>query len=478
MRFNRNDNLKINGVEIMKKAWKTRSLVVNLLLATEIAVAGQDSAYKTLNKRVERLEKTVQEHKHMWWLKKHEQASVLNGLTIGGQMNMIYQSSNLKLNPDHLLDSGGVPRSDTEDFAHKDATGSFTADLFVEKKINGSYFMLNIEFASGAGVDAPLQGGAMVNNDVMEDPDKRNEPYIARAYYEHTLSLSEGYRLIIDLGKFGVPDFFDEGERVSDQTTQFLNQAISNNGAFDYVQDLDGRGYTYGTRLALETPWATISGALMSSDANLDNITDRYSLIGSLAVNHRFTENVKGGYRVYFFKNYGEYAGFDGEGNLESKDADLINSKNNLDDLDKAGFGISLDQSLPYGVNIFGKYGRQDDDRDVRHYQDMDESFMFGLDVSGQNWMRPDDVLGIAYQIGRLTGNHRKAHEKGYSGFFDRPGIGNGNYANEEVLEVYYKLAVTERLSFSLDYQHVENFYYSRKIDGVDFWASRVNVVF
>ncbi len=437
------------------------------LLYTVLPVRADEGT--TLDNRLQRLEEAAagHKHKHSW-----------KGLTITGQMTAIYQTSDLDLKLGDLVDENGAARPDYTDFAHKNGGGSFSADLFVKKEFNHGSFLFNLEFANGAGVDAPLQGGAMVNNDVMEYFPHHKEPYIARAYYEHILPLSADYKLVFDLGKFGVPDFFDEGERVADQTTQFINQAINNNGAFDYVQGLDGHGYTYGARAALESSWITLSGAVMSSDAHLDNLDDKYSLIGALVFEHGFSEEIEGDYGIYVFKNYGEYARFDGAGNLVSKDSNTINTKDNRDDLDKAGFGLSIDQSLPLGFNLFAKYGRQDDDRDVRHYQDMDESIMFGFDVSGQNWGRREDVLGVAYEIGKLTGNHRKAHEKGYESFFNRPGIGAGNYADERVLEVYYKLALPYNTALSLDYQHVDNFYYSKKIGAVDFWAVRFHWAF
>ncbi len=404
----------------------------------------------------------------------------LSGLTFSGQITMIYQTSNLDLKRGDLVSVNGSPRIDFADFRHKNATGTFSADLFLEKKLDNGYLLFNLEFASGGGTDAPLQGGGMVNNDVMEDPSRRNKSYIARTYYEHTLPLNNNYKLVFDVGKFGVPDFFDIGEQVSDQTTQFLNQAICNNGAFDYVQDLQGHGYTYGIRSALETPWVVLSGAVMSADSYLENLNDKYSLIAALEFDYKFskTERFDLEGNLYVFKNHGEYARFDSEGNFISKDPGRINTKGNVDDLDKAGFGISLTQHLPLGINLFGKYGRQDDDRDVRHYQDMDESILFGVAVSGENWRRENDVLGVAYQTGKLTGNHRKAHEKGYESFFNRPGIGPGNYAHEKVLEVYYQLAMTKQTSLSADCQYIDNFYYSKQIGAVIFWGIRFNITF
>ena len=445
----------------------TGAFICSLIFTTETAAA--DTTLAAIDNgdfevRLDKLEKQAS-----------DVSSPLKGITISGQMTSILQTSSLSLK------SGMLNDPNYSDYQHKKATGTLSSDLFVEKTLNNSdTFFFDIEYANGAGVDEPLQGGAMVNNDVMEGSDNHNEPYIARIYYEtvRQVGSSANNKITLDIGKWSVPDYFDGGDRVADQTTQFLNQAICNDGAFDYVQDLQGHGYTYGLRAAMDTSFVTLSGALMSSDSYLDNIDHKHAVIGEAAFHWDHSEEIKGTYRIYAFRNYGEYAAFDSSGNLLTKDAASINTADNKDNLSKGGFGISIDQSLPLGINAFAKYGRQDDNRDVRHYQDMDESMMAGFDVPGSHWGRTNDVVGVAYEVGKLTGNHRKAHEVGgYPGIFGRPGIGN-HYADEKVFEIYYSFATSESTSISIDYQRINNFDYSSQIGGVNFFAGRFNVTF
>ncbi len=406
----------------------------------------------------------------------------LEGLSITGQSTVIYQSSSLKLKPGQLFHANGTPLSSTElaPLQHHSGDVTFSADLIIEKKFSDTdYLQLDIQFANGPGVDAPLQGGAMVNNDVMEDPNHHNEPYIAKAFYEHIWRFAQNWAVTMDIGKFGVNDFFDVGKDVSDQTSQFINQAINNNGAFDYVQDLEGHGYTYGVRFGVGNDLVLLDAAFFSSDSYLQNISQKNSVVAGLTLTPEWYPGIKSIYQIYGFSNFGEYARFDNQGNLISKDPSKINTADNADDLTKTGFGISINHSFPSGINVFAKYGQQDDSRDVRHYQDMDESYMLGFDIHGENWSRENDVFGMAFEIGRLTGNHRKAHEKGYSGFFDRSAaIGKGNYGDERVLEMYYKYAVNSFVHISADYQWINNFYYSRLIGDVHMFAGRLNVSF
>jgi len=414
-----------------------------------------------------------------------EANDIFKDIEITGQVSAIYQSSSLALKEGDLRNSDGsnITQSDLQTFGHKNRSGSFSTTIGIEKKISEDEFWhIDLQFADGEGVDSNLQGGAMVNNDIMEDVNRPNNIYLARFFYEKIVPLGKDYDFIFDVGRLGVNDFFDVGDENSDQTTQFLNQSISNNGAFDYVQDLKGHGYTYGARAGVFNDLIGYDLGLFSSDSYLDNISEKHSIIAAITITPKFGE-LEGVYQFYAFSNRGEYASFDGEGNLVTKNDgvnSVINSSSNADSLNKNGFGVSITQELSDKINLFGKYGKQDDDRDARHYQDMDESYMFGANFSGQYWSRSDDEIGIAYEIGRLTGNHRKAHEKGYSSFFNRDGsaIGEGNYADERVVEIYYRLNLTKNVSLSLDFQNITNFYYSRAIDDVQFVAGRFTTLF
>ena len=141
----------------------------------------------------------------------------------------------------------------------------------------------------------------MVNNDIMEDINNHDTFYLAKAYYQGTYSLGGNYKFTLNVGQVGVIDFFDIGPENEDQTTQFLNQAIANNGAFDYVQDLEGHGYTPGIvgRVACKKVGATLG--FFSSDSYLDNIKDKYSLVFGIDWTPTFMKDLGGYYQIFFF---------------------------------------------------------------------------------------------------------------------------------------------------------------------------------
>lgn len=412
-------------------------------------------------------------------------ANINNGffknITITSQLTTIYQTSELKLKQGDLKDANGNNLNNAElaSYSHKNNDITVSGTIGFRKKLNNSNFWhLDLQFANGEGVDNALQGGPRVNNDVMEDPSNPYEIYVARFYYHASLKFFNDNKINFDIGKFAINDFFDIGPENSNQTTQFLNQAIANNGAFDFSQGSDGHGYSYGTKIGINNDYAAFDLGFFSSDGYLRNITEKYMLIAALTFRPKFND-LDGIYQFYTFSNRNQYGAFDNEGNFLSNDPSTIGKSRNQDNLNKNGFGISITQGITPNINIFAKYGKQDDDRDVRSYLDIDESYMLGSNFSGTLWGRNNDQIGLAYQIARLTGNHRKAHEKGYESFLDRSAaIGVGNYDDEEVLEIYYKYGFNKNNSLSFDIQNISNFYYSKNIGAVQFYALRFTSLF
>ena len=62
-------------------------------------------------------------------------------------------------------------------------------------------------------------------------------------------------RLTLTIGKFAVPDVFDENKYAHDPTTGFMNIAVNSMGAFDH--GADWWGYTYGGALEWKQNWWT-----------------------------------------------------------------------------------------------------------------------------------------------------------------------------------------------------------------------------
>tara|TARA_Y100000768_G_C23982609_1_gene686748 strand:+ start:961 stop:2118 length:1158 start_codon:yes stop_codon:yes gene_type:complete len=380
-------------------------------------------------------------------------------LTLGGQMTIIYQTSSIS--------------------EHTSGAATFSGDLFISRELEQGSIFLDLQYARGAGVDAAQFGGAMVNNDVMQDPEHPEQPYLAKLFYERKFSLKKEHDLTLHIGKFGVNDYFDLSPYADDQTILFLNQAINNSGAFDYAQDLKGHGYTYGWHAEYQYKEWSIDLGHFSANGDLDQINNQFSLLYGLKWRPKGKGELPDLFQVFAFINKGEYGSFDHQGDFLTSDKERINTKENKDRNDKKGVIVNLNYSLSRQVHLFAKFGQQDDNRDVRHYQDMDRSTVIGLLIDAPFKRRPLDALGFALERGELTGNHRKAHERGYQSFFNRSsGIGSGNYKPETVAECFYRYQWDPHFQISLDYQWIHHFNYDRNRADAHFVGSRLHLDF
>jgi hypothetical protein len=91
---------------------------------------------------------------------------------------------------------------------------------------------------------------------------------------------------------------------------------------------------------------------------------------------------------------------------------------------------VSIDQELGEGWGIFFRAFVQNDEAPIVYDGDLSG----GISISGQQWGRPDDVLGLAY--GHLFGSNRQ----------------NIDYTN--VAEAYMKFQLISSVDFTVDVQY------------------------
>ena len=102
---------------------------------------------------------------------------------------------------------------------------------------------------------------------------------------------------------------------------------------------------------------------------------------------------------------------------------------------------------------------------------------MLGLSQTGKPWGRPDDTVGLASVVNDISNAHQAFFNAGGLGIV----IGDGVLPHpglEQVLETYYKYAVSSLLWVTLDYQFVVNPGYNRDRGPVSVAALRVHAEF
>jgi len=100
-----------------------------------------------------------------------------------------------------------------------------------------------------------------------------------------------------------------------------------------------------------------------------------------------------------------------------------------------------------------------------------------GVSISGKNWGRPDDTIGVAGVINGLAAAHEGYLAEGGMGVL----IGDGaltNYGLEQIVEAYYSYALTASTKVTFDYQFIANPGYNADRGPVNVFAGRFHTTF
>ena len=164
---------------------------------------------------------------------------------------------------------------------------SVTSTAFIGRKLwPGAAVYFDPEMAGGQGLSSTLGIAGFPNGETFRIGVSQPVVYVARMFFRQQINLDNNKfdtledginqvrervsskRLTINLGKFGIADFFDQNAVSHDPRTDFMNWSLMNNGAYDYAANT--RGYTGGLIVEYYTPgWVLRAGtALMPVYAN------------------------------------------------------------------------------------------------------------------------------------------------------------------------------------------------------------------
>lgn len=119
------------------------------------------------------------------------------------------------------------------------------------------------------------------------------------------------------------------------------------------------------------------------------------------------------------------------------------------------GFGISVDQRVGDGVNVFGRYGKL-----LKGQLAFDQALTVGAEFNGSYWGRGADAIGFAggwlksskdyRQPGVAYGCLGKDSDDNCTGRFDYNAQGA-----EKLAEIYYRYRVSPQFELSPDFQWI-----------------------
>jgi high affinity Mn2+ porin len=295
-------------------------------------------------------------------------------------------------------------------------------------------------------------------------------------------------RLVFTVGKFAVVDIFDTNKYANNPKSDFLNWSVTNAGTFDYAGD--AWGYSYGAAAEwYQGDWtlrggafdmsATPAGTTGAGNAlafGLDPTFDQFQLVGEIEKRYQLW-NQPGTIKVTGFLIRGRAGTYQDALDLMTVTPGL-DANTALDMVRKyqsrPGVSVNLQQQLTDDVGLFARAGWADGNVETWDFADIDRTVQAGLSITGKQWGRPDDTIGIAGVVNNIAGVHQAWLNVGGLGLL----IGDGALPNpglEEIFEAYYCYALTSSVKLSADYQFINNPGYNTDRGPANVFAGRVH---
>jgi high affinity Mn2+ porin len=282
-------------------------------------------------------------------------------------------------------------------------------------------------------------------------------------------------RLVFTVGKFGVVDVFDTNKYAHDPRGDFLNWSILDTGTFDYAAD--AWAYTVGAAAEwYQGPWTLRAGlfdlSIAPNQTALDSRFEQFQWVGELERRYALWEQ-PGKLAITGFLTRGGMGSFEDAiqlAALTGGPADITAVRLYQS---RGGISMNLEQQLMPNVGLFVRAGIADGTKEPYEFTDIDRSLAAGLSVSGKQWGRDDDTLGIAGVVNGISGVHQAFLNAGGLGIL----AGDGRLPNpgsERIFETYYSFPVFAA-KVTLDYQLIVNPAYNRDRGPVSVLGLRVH---
>ena len=357
---------------------------------------------------------------------------------------------------------------------------TFDATLYAGMKLwDGAEAWVNPEMDQGFGLSSSVGAAGFPSGEAYKVG--ANYPYVRlhRAFLRQTIDLGgdvqkidSGFnqfagsttsdRLVITLGKIGIPDIFDTNKYAHDPRSDFMNWSIVDTGTFDYAAD--AWGYALGGTIEWYTgPWTFRGGifdlSIAPNTTSLDSRFGQFQWIGEIERRYSILGQ-PGKIAVTGFLTRGGMGSFNDAIQLAAvtgAPADITAVRHYQS---RGGISMNLEQQINENVGFFARAGWADGHKEAYEFTDIDRSVAAGFSISGRVWGRNDDVWGIAGVDNGITNVHQAFLNAGGLGIL----VGDGQLphaGDERILETYYSFPwFASRIT--LDYQLIVNPAYNR----------------
>ncbi len=292
-------------------------------------------------------------------------------------------------------------------------------------------------------------------------------------------------RLVLTIGRFAIVDIFDTNKYANNPKSDFLNWSVVNAGTFDYAAD--AWAYSYGAAAEwYQGRWtlrggifdlsATPTGGISPSGYGLDPTFDQFQLVGEIEERHELWGE-PGKLKITGFLNRGDAGEFAAAIALAQATGQPANINAVRAYISRPGVSLNLEQQVTETVGVFARAGWADGNVEPWDFTDIDRTISAGVSVSGKQWDRPDDTIGIAGVVNGISSVHEAFLNDGGLGIL----VGDGMLPHpgpEQIMEAYYSYALSSSTRLSVDYQLIVNPGYNEDRGPVSVFGARLHAQF
>jgi high affinity Mn2+ porin len=289
-------------------------------------------------------------------------------------------------------------------------------------------------------------------------------------------------RLVLTVGKFGINDLFDTNKYANNSKVDFLNWSLINAGTFDYAGD--AWGYSYGAAAEWTQDRWTLRGGVFDLSVTpaggtsplaygLDESFSQYQLVGEIEERHELWGQ-PGKLKITGFLSRGRAGAFEDAIQLAAmtgQPADITAVRTYRS---RPGVSLNLEQQVTETLGVFARAGWADGTVEPWDFTDIDRTVSGGVSLTGKDWGRPDDTIGVAGVVNNIASVHQAFFNAGGLGIL----IGDGKLPNpglEQIVEMYYSYTVSSSVHVTFDYQFIANPGYNTDNGPVNAFAGRVH---
>lgn len=280
-------------------------------------------------------------------------------------------------------------------------------------------------------------------------------------------------------GKISVVDIFDTNDYAHDPSSDFMNWAVIDSGAFDYAAD--SWGYSYGGVLEWTQDRWSVRGGLFDlskvpNEKHLETGFRQFEFVVEGEERHKWFDR-DGKLKLLLYMNrgwmggYGDAVALAGETGAVPSTALVRNYKS------RPGAALNFQQALDDDLGVFARASWNDGSQEAFEFTEINRGTSGGISLKGSEWNRKDDTLGIAYFVESISSAAQDYFAHGGLGIL----IGDGrlpHYGLENGIETYYSAQITDWFLASADYQMVVNPAYNEDRGPVSIFSARLHAQF